>query len=382
LKFRLIALTLVCGVRLAAAAPPQSAPASQSGGATPLADGRVEVIPPPGFRDAATPPVPDATVGAARAWARPGDGDRLLGRVSGRRVLPILGDLDRLDREVPEWLGRTIPIGGGQVRRSRLRSLDDISAYEAWFSADGPRSGAILVAPVEQGTLELVLVGGPGRDREDLRGTWEELLRRVRVLRRRTTTPATPYRDEVQGVVLRPPPPYQDVGGAGAPATQPAPTRAAWVRYGLLGQHALSVAPLGGSAATELRARIAALAGQPPVALDQLPALPPPAAGPGTAYPFVLGGRRTMLLRQTTAGDRLSTSVLLATGRDRVLVLSYLAGRDDFKDQLPAFAALCAQAAPPRRPRWPLILGATVAALLAGLGLWSWGRRRRRAPDS
>ena len=137
---------------------------------------------------------------------------------------------------------------------------------------------------------------------------------------------------------------------------------------------------LGGGATTELRERIAAVADRPPIRLEQLPTLPPPGAGPGTAYPFALGGERTILLHQQTPGDRLSAAVLLPAGRDRVIVLAYLAGRDDFADQLPAFAALCAQAVPPRRTPWPWIIGAAVAGLLGALGLYGWRRRRRARP--
>jgi hypothetical protein len=339
-------------------------------GSSPLVDRRVELTPPPGFVDLPAPasqPASQPAEGAPRLWVRP-TGELLSARVTTRRMLPVLADLDRYDRELPRWLGMAAGATGAKALRSKLRSLGGISSYEGWFTADvqGHRAGAALVVPLDDGALVLILLGRVGSDREELRGAWEETLVRVRVKQRRSGAPATAFRDEATGVTLRPAQGFQDlVDLAAAPETGAAERKAAWVRYGLLSHQALSVAQLTGAAAKAAREQLRAADGKAPVMVEQVTKMPVPPEGQGGALPFALGGQTTLLLYQALPGGKLSLSALLPAGKERMLVLVYVASREDFADQLPAFAALCAQVTPPRTPVWPFAAAGAGAVLLA-----------------
>ena len=91
--------------------------------------------------------------------------------------------------------------------------------------------------------------------------------------------------------------------------------------------------------------------------------------------PYAVGGETTLLVYQTLPGGRLSLSALRPQGKDDLLVIAFLAAKEDFGDQLPAFGALCAQVQPPRTRWWPFAVAGGAALRLAALIVW----RKRRA---
>jgi hypothetical protein len=296
-------------------------------------------------------------------------GQLVWARLTGRRVRPDSTDLPRLDREVGRFVAAAAKLEGGRAVRSRMRPLGETQASEVWFTgtlgADA-RLGALLIVPVDGGTLELMLLGETGADRDRLDTGWEQLVGGVKIKLRRPHAAPTAYTDAA-GLRLQPPPQYHDLPAPRPEPGSPAEQKAAWMRHGLVEQQALMITSIRGGGGAAYREQARAAEGKAPVALEQVAKMPVPAEATGGALPFAVGGETTLLVYQTLPGGRLSLSALLPRGKQDLLVIAYLAAKEDFGDHLPAFGALCAQVQPRRTPRWPFAVAGAAALLLAAI---------------
>ncbi|MBI5481525.1 MAG: hypothetical protein HY906_21895 [Deltaproteobacteria bacterium] len=351
-------------------------PAAAAAAATPLSAAAVDLIPPADCTDGATPQSAPTEGGLLRLWVRP-PGQLVWARLTARRVRPDSADLPRLDREVGRFVNAAAKLEGGRAIRSRMRALGETQAYEVWFTGTlgaDPRLGALLVVPVDGGTLELLLLGETGAEREKLDAGWEQLVAGVKIKLKRPHAASTAYTDAA-GLRLQPPPQYHDLPAPKREPDSPAEQKAAWMRHGLQEQQALMITFIRGGGGAAYREQARAAEGKAPVALEQVARMPVPAEGTGGALPYAVGGETTLLVYQALPGGRLSLSALLPRGKEDLLVLAYLAAQDDFADHLPAFGALCAQVQPRRTRWWPFAVAGVAALLLAAF----IALRKRRA---
>jgi hypothetical protein len=351
-------------------------PAPTAAAPTPLATPAVDVVPPADCTDGAAPQSAPTESGLLRLWVRP-PGQLVWARLTPRRVRPASAELPRLDGELGRFVQVATRLEGGRALRSRLRALGETEAYEVWFTGTlgaDTRLGALLMVPVDGGTLELLLLGAAGAERERLDAAWEQIVGGVKVKLKRPHAAPTAYTDAA-GLRLQPPPQYQDRPVAKREPDSPAEQKAVWMRDGLIEQQALMITFIRGGGGAAYREQARAAEGKAPVTLEQVAKMPVPAEGTGGALPYEVGGVTTLLVYQTIPGGRLSLSALLPRGED-LLVIAYLAAKEDFGANLAAFGALCAQVQPPRRPWWPYAaVGAAALALAAFIVL----RKRRRA---
>jgi hypothetical protein len=339
-------------------------------GATPapLVAPAVDVVPPADCTDATAPASAPTAGGLLRLWVRP-PGQLVWARLTDRFVRPDSADVSRLDREVGRFVSAATRLEEGRAIRSRMRALGETQAYEVWFAGTlggASRLGALLIAPVDRGTLELLLLGEPGAERERLEAGWEQLLGGVRIKLKRPHAAPTAYTD-VTGLRLRPPPAYHDVPAQRRELDSPAEQKAVWMRHGLWEQQALMITLVRGGSGPAYREQARAAEGKAPVTLEQVARMPVPSEGTGGALPYSVAGETTLLLYQTLPGGRLSLSALLPRGQDDLLVIAYLAAKEDFGDHLSAFGALCDQVQPRRTRWWPLAVVGVAALLLAAL---------------
>jgi hypothetical protein len=344
--------------------------------ATPLSAAAVDVVPPADCTDAAAPQNSPGEGGMLHLWARP-PGQLVWARLTPRRVRPDSADLPRLDREVGRFVAAAAKVEGGRALRSRMRALGATQAYEVWYTGQlgaDARLGALLVVPVDGGTLELLLLGQAGADRDQLADGWEQLVAGVKVKLKRPH--AVPMAYTEPGLRFQPPPQYHDLPQPQREPSSPAEQKAAWMRHGLLEQQALMITFIRGGGGAAYREQAKAAEGKAPVTLEQVARMPVPAEGSGGALPYAVAGETTLLVYQALPGGRLSLSTLLPRGKEDLLVIAFLAAQEDFGDNLPAFGALCAQVQPRPTRWWPFALvGAVALALAAFIVL----RRRRRA---
>jgi hypothetical protein len=343
--------------------------------ATPLGAPAVEVVPPADCTDAAAPQSAPTEGGLLRLWARP-PGQIVWARLTARLVRPDSLDLPRLDREVAGFVAAAAKLDAGRAIRSRMRTLGETEAYEVWFTgtlSGDPRLGALLVVPVDGGTLELLLLGQPSADRDQLAAGWEQLVSGVKLKLKRPHAAPTAYAHGA-GLRLQPPAQYHDLPAPKREPDSPAEQKAAWMRHGLQEQQALMITFIKGGGGPAFREQARAAEGKAPVTLEQVATMPVPAAGTGGALPYAVGGDTTLLVYQTLPGGRLSLSALLPQGKEDLLVIAYLAAKEDFGDNLPAFGALCAQVQPKRTRWWPFAVAGAAAFLLAAFIVW---RKRR-----
>jgi hypothetical protein len=343
--------------------------------ATPLSSAAVDVVPPGDCVDAAAPASAPAESGLLRLWTRP-PGQLVWARLTPRRVVPGSAALPRLDREIGRFVLAAAKVESGRALRSRMRAVGDTQAYEVWYTGQlgaDARLGALLVVPVDGGTLELLLLGQAGADRDRLAEGWEQLVAGVKVKLKRPHAVPTAYTEP--GLRLQPSPEYHDLPSPKREEGSPAEQKAAWMRHGLLEQQALMVTFIRGGGGAAYREQAKAADGKAPVTLEQVARMPVPAEGSGGALPYAVANETTLLVYQVLPGGRLSLSALLPRGKEDLLVLAFLAAKEDFGDNLPAFGALCAQVQPPPRRWWPYALAGALALALAAFIVL---RRRRR----
>jgi hypothetical protein len=343
--------------------------------ATPLTAPAVDVVPPADCLDAAAPQSAPTESGLLRLWTR-APGQLVWARLTPRRVRPDSADLPLLDREVGRFVAAAAKLEGGRALRSRMRALGETQAYEVWFTGTlgaDTRLGALLVVPVDAGTLELLLLGQTGADRDKLAEGWEQLVAGVKIKLKRPHAVPTAYTEP--GLKLQPPPQYHDAPLAKRDADSPGEQKALWMRHGLLEQQALMVTFIKGGGGAAYREQAKAADGKAPVTLEQVGRMPVPAEGTGGALPYAVAGETTLLVYQTLPGGRLSLSAMLPRGKEDLLVVAFLAAKDDFAETVGAFGALCAQVQPRPTRWWPFAIAGAVALALAALIVL----RKRRA---